>query len=36
VPAEGRVPITGGLQMLGDQRRVLVGRARIVLFDRGG
>ena len=36
VPAEGRAQIAGGLQMLGDQRRILVGRARIALFDRGG
>ena len=36
VPAVGGVQITGGLQMLGDQRRVLVGRVRVALFDRGG
>ena len=34
VPAEGRAEITGGLQMLGDQRRILVGRAGIALLDR--
>jgi hypothetical protein len=36
VPAEGGVPIASGLEMFGDQRSVLVGRARIVLFSSGG
>ena len=29
VPAEGGVQIAGGLQMFGDQRRVLLGRCRV-------
>ena len=32
VPAKRGVQITGGLQMLGDQRRVLVGRCRVTLL----
>ena len=36
VPAVGCVQITCGLQMLGDQRRVLVGRPRLTLLDCGG
>ncbi len=36
VPAVGGVQLAGGLQMFGDQRRILVSRARIVLFDRSG
>ena len=36
VPAVSGVQITGGLQMLGDQRGVLVGRVRVTFFDRGG
>jgi hypothetical protein len=30
------VPITGGLQMFGNQRRVLLGRCRVTGFDCGG
>ena len=36
VPTVGGVQITGGLQMLGNQRSVVVGRSGITLFDRGG
>ena len=36
MPAVGGVQITGGLQMFGDQRRVLVDRVRVTCFDRGG
>ena len=36
VPAVRGAQITGGLQMLGDQRGVLVGRFRVAGFDRGG
>ena len=36
VPAVGGVQITGGLQMFGDQRGVLVDRFRVTCFDRGG
>ena len=36
VPAVGGVQITGGLQVFGDQRRILVDRVRVTGFDRGG
>ena len=36
VPAVGGVQITGGLQVFGDQRRVLVSRGGVTRFDRGG
>ena len=36
MPAVGGVQITGGLQMFGDQRCVLVHRLRMALLDRGG
>jgi hypothetical protein len=36
LPAIGGVPITGGLQVLGDQCGVLVSQLRIAAFDRGG
>ena len=36
MPAERGSQIPCGLQMLGDQSGVLVDRARVVLFDRGG
>ncbi len=35
VPGVRGVQITGGLQMFGDQRSVLVGRRRVTFFDRG-
>ena len=35
MPAVGGVQITGGLQMFGDQRRVLIRRGRVARFDRG-
>ena len=35
MPAVGGVQITGGLQVLGNQRRVLVGRFGLACFDRG-
>ena len=36
VPAVRGVQIAGGLEVFGDQRRVLVRRARVTLLDRGG
>ena len=35
VPAESGAQVIGGLEMLGDQRRVLIQRIRVALFDRG-
>ena len=35
VPAVGDVQIAGGLEMFGDQRSVLLGRCRVMLFDCG-
>ena len=36
VPAIGGVQLAAGLQMFGDERRVLVHRAGLALLDRGG
>jgi hypothetical protein len=36
VPAVGGVQITGGLEVFGDQRGVLLGRCRLLGFDGGG
>ena len=36
VPAVRGVQLAGGLQMFGDQRRVLLDRLRVTLLDRGG
>ena len=36
MPAVGGVQIARGLQMLGDQRRVLISRGRVSRLDRGG
>ena len=36
VPAVGGVQVAGGLQMFGDQRRILVRRPGLALLDRGG
>ncbi len=36
VPAVSGVQLAGGFEMFGDQRRVLVGRVRLALLDRGG
>ena len=35
VPAESGVQVTGGLEMFGDQRRVLIQRIRSALFEGG-
>ena len=36
VPGEGRMQIAGRLEMFGDQRRILISRVRLALFDCGG
>ena len=36
VPTVGGVPITGGLQMFGDQRSIFISRGRAPGFDNGG